>query len=78
MVDWKSIGVPIIVAVIAGGVALVSALINYIIATLFVPNIVITKEKNHTIFDITNTGSAAAKGLKLTVQAPYNCLIRFL
>jgi uncharacterized membrane protein len=75
MVDWKNIGVPIIIAVIAGAVALVSALINYIIAALFVPNFAVsttyqTLPEKPPVFEITNTGSAAAKGLKLTVEAP--------
>ena len=46
MVDWKHIGVPIIVAIIAGGAALIGALINYIISALFIPNIVISREGN--------------------------------
>jgi hypothetical protein len=75
MVDWKNIGVPIIIAIIAGAVALVSALINYIIAALFVPNFVVSATyhidpERPPEFDITNIGSAAAKDLKLTVEAP--------
>jgi hypothetical protein len=73
----KNIGVPIIIAIIAGVIALISALINYIIAALFIPNLDISKEPNQeqnkkTIIDITNIGSAPAKSLKLTVQAPQN------
>jgi hypothetical protein len=71
MVDWKNIGVPIIVALIAGGVALIAALINGIIAAVFTPNISITRASTSnthtTIFDITNSGSASAKDLKLTI-----------
>lgn len=75
MVDWKNIGVPIIVGIIAGTVALISALINFIISALFVPNIHISREpttdqKDKVVIDITNIGTAAAKSLKLTVQAP--------
>ena len=77
MVDWKNIAVPIIVAIIAGAVGLVSALINFIISALFTPNIQISEEPlkigdNKVTIDITNNGTAAAKNLKLTVQAPPN------
>lgn len=77
MVDWKNIGVPIIVAIIAGAVSLVSALVNFIISALFMPNIQISDEPlkigdNKVTIDITNNGTAAAKNLKLTVKAPPN------
>jgi hypothetical protein len=77
MVDWKNVGVPIIVAIIARAVALISALVNFIISALFVPNIQIFKDpraqgKDKVVIDITNIGTAAAKNLKLTVMAPPN------
>lgn len=77
MPDWKSIGVPVIVAIIAGTVSLISAYTNFIISSFFTPNIQISKESagklnDKIIIDITNNGTAAAKSLRLTVQAPPN------
>jgi hypothetical protein len=69
MVDWKNIGVPILVAIIAGTVALISAFINFIISALFTPYIQISKEPttgmDKLVIDIKNIGTAPAKNLKL-------------
>jgi hypothetical protein len=75
MVDWKNIGVPITVALIGGTAAIITGLGGFIIGSLFVPVVNISKDLNSienksTIIDITNTGSASAKNLKLTIQAP--------
>lgn len=77
MANWVKILVPIVVAIIGAG-SFVSAIINGIISALFTPNIQISgeplnpKDQNRVLIDITNNGTAAAKNLRLTVQAPPN------
>ena len=76
MFDWKNVGVPIIVALLSLGSAIIVASFAYIASVILKPNISITTASSSnlhtTIFDITNIGSAPAKDLKVTVEAPPN------
>lgn len=64
----------VIAGVIVGVGTLIGAAYSSIILAIFTPIISVTaapnSNANGTIIDVTNTGSASAKDLKLTVQAP--------
>jgi hypothetical protein len=74
LVDWKNVGVPIVVTLITliGGFV-----ISSLVSVLFKPDISIEliphKENIYKVtIDLENKGSAAAKNLKLTMESPHN------